>query len=47
MDLKSKIEDIKNFGIDLKLESREAEVFYMISLKSYFDSREEFYNCNN
>ena len=43
MDITSKIEDIKNFGIDLKLESREAEVFYMISLKSYFDSREEFY----
>jgi hypothetical protein len=43
MDITSKIEDIKNFGIDLKLDSRDAEVFYMMALKSYFDSLDEFY----
>ena len=40
MDLISKIEDLKNFGIDLKLESSEMEVFYVKSMKYFFDEKD-------
>lgn len=43
MDLISKIEDLKNFGIDLKLESKEAEIFYVRSLKLFFDDKDSLY----
>ena len=43
MDLISKLEDLKNFGIDLKLESKEMEVFYVKSMKYFFDEKEHLY----
>ena len=36
MDLISKLEDLKNFGIDLKLDSKEMEVFYVKSMHYFF-----------
>ena len=43
MDLISKIEDLKNFGIDLKLDSEEMEIFYVKSLRYFFDEKEDLY----
>jgi hypothetical protein len=43
MDLISKLEDLKNFGIDLKLDSKEMEVFYVRSMKYFFDEKEHVY----
>lgn len=43
MDLISKLEDLKNFGIDLKLDSKEMEVFYIRSMKYFFDDKEHIY----
>jgi len=43
MDLISKLEDLKNFGIDLKLDSKEMEVFYVKSMKFFFDDKEDLY----
>ena len=43
MDLISKLEDLKNFGIDLKLDSKEMEVFYVKSLKYFFDDKEDLF----
>lgn len=43
MDLISKIEDLKNFGIDLKLTSREMEVFYMKSIYFFFQQKEHLH----
>lgn len=43
MDLISKLEDLKNFGIDLKLESKEAEIFYIKSMRYFFDEKEHLY----
>ena len=39
MDLISKLEDLKNFGIDLKLDSKEAEIFYVKSMRYFFDDK--------
>jgi len=43
MDLISKIEDLKNFGIDLKLDSEEMEIFYVKSLRYFFEEKEDLY----
>lgn len=43
MDLISKLEDLKNFGIDLKLDSKEMEVFYVRSMRLFFDDKEHLY----
>lgn len=43
MDLISKLEDLKNFGIDLKLDDKEMEVFYVKSLRYFFDDKEDLY----
>lgn len=43
MDLISKLEDLKNFGIDLKLDSKEMEVFYVKSMKYFFDEKQHVY----
>jgi hypothetical protein len=43
MDLISKLEDLKNFGIDLKLDSKEAEIFYVKSMRYFFDDKELLY----
>ncbi len=43
MDLISKLEDLKNFGIDLKLDNEEMEVFYVKSLRYFFDEKEDLY----
>lgn len=45
MDLINKIEDLKNFGIDLKLESAEMEVFYVKSMRYFFDEK-DFLFCH-
>jgi hypothetical protein len=43
MDLISKLEDLKNFGIDLKLDSKEMEVFYVKAMKYFFDDKDHVY----
>lgn len=43
MDIISKIQDLQNFGIDLKLDSKEMEVFYVSSMKYFFDEKEDVY----
>lgn len=43
MDLISKLEDLKNFGIDLKLDSKDMEVFYVRSMKYFFDEKDHVY----
>lgn len=43
MDLISKLEDLKNFGIDLKLDSKEMEVFYVRAMRHFFDDKEHLY----
>jgi hypothetical protein len=43
MDLISKLEDLKNFGIDLKLDSKEMEIFYVKSMRYFFDDKENVY----
>lgn len=43
MDLISKLEDLKNFGIDLKLDSKEMEIFYVKSMKHFFDEKDQVY----
>jgi hypothetical protein len=43
MDLISKLEDLKNFGIDLKLDSVEMEIFYVKAMKHFFDNKEHVY----
>tara|TARA_R110002153_G_scaffold27361_3_gene84930 strand:+ start:5877 stop:6296 length:420 start_codon:yes stop_codon:yes gene_type:complete len=39
MDLISKIEDLKNFGINLKLDSRELEAFYCRAMVGFFNQK--------
>jgi hypothetical protein len=43
MDLISKLEDLRNFGIDLKLDSKEMEIFYVRSMRYFFDDKEHLY----
>jgi len=43
MDLINKLEDLKNFGIDLKLDSEEMEIFYVKSLHYFFDEKDKIY----
>jgi hypothetical protein len=43
MDLISKLEDLKNFGIDLKLDNKEMEVFYVKSMRYFFDEKAHLY----
>jgi len=43
VDLISKIEDLKNFGIDLKLTSKEMEVFYMKSMYFFFQQKQNLH----
>jgi len=37
MDLRDTIENLENFGIDLKLDSKEAEVFYCETIKQWLE----------
>ena len=39
MDLISKLEDLKNFGIDLKLEGLEMEAFYSKAMVKFFNQK--------
>jgi hypothetical protein len=39
MDFISKLEDLKNFGIDLKLEGLEMEAFYSKALVKFFNQK--------
>ena len=43
MDLISKLEDLKNFGIDLKLESKEMESFYITSMRNFFGDKDHLH----
>jgi len=43
MDLISKLEDLKNFGIDLKLDNKEMEVFYVKSMRYFFQDKDHLH----
>lgn len=43
MDIISKIQDLQNFGIDLKLDNKEMEVFYVSSMKFFFDEKDDLF----
>lgn len=42
MDILSKLDDIENFGINLKLESEEAEFFYCDAIREWFSLKDEY-----